>query len=156
MEYEEGGTMSEEENKEVVRRHYEGWNTGDVGVCQETLALDYALHVGGSTTRVESGPDLYACMLPPILSALPDIHLTIEDLFADGDKVVVRTSASATLRGELRTRWGTTFPPTGKRLTWTEICIYRLAGGKIAEEWWETDWAGILVQLGVVPAPPGS
>jgi predicted ester cyclase len=84
-----------------------------------------------------------------------DLHITTEDLLADGDKVVCRTSASATHRGELKyQRWGA-FAPTGKRLTWTETCIFRFEGGKIAEQWWETDWGGLLVQLGVV-VPPGS
>ena len=147
--------VSEQENKQIVRRYWEAYNTGDSGVFREIIGRDLTLHSQGNTTPVCSGPDFFARDLETYRTAIPDVHVVIEDLLADGEKVVVRLSTSGTHLGELSTPWGT-FAPTGKRLTWTEIDVHRLAGGKIVEQWFEIDWASLLVQLGVVPAPAGS
>ena len=79
-------------------------------------------------------------------TAFPDIRVRIEDLFAADDKVVVRWSSHGTHRGELQG-----IPPTHRPVTMTGIAIYRLAGGKIVEEWMNTDMLGMLRQLGVIP-----
>ncbi len=147
--------MSAEENKALVRRYYEAYNTGDSRAFDTMFALGYVLHISGSTSRPESGSQLHARTAAWARASLPDLHYEVRDLLTDGEKVVDRTSVSGTLRGELRTRYGT-FPPTGQRLTWTEISIHRFEGGKIAEQWWETDWAGIPMQLGALPVPAAS
>jgi steroid delta-isomerase-like uncharacterized protein len=82
------------------------------------------------------------------LSAFPDLHWTIEDAVAEGNKVVLRLTARGTHRGAFQG-----IPPTGKQVTVTGIIISRLADGKIAEEWANRDVLGLLQQLGVVPVP---
>jgi predicted ester cyclase len=82
------------------------------------------------------------------LTAFPDLHLTIEDLIAEGDKVVDRQTARGTHQG---TFMG--IPPTGKQITVTAMNISRIVGGKIVEHWVELDTLGMLQQLGVVPMP---
>ena len=78
----------------------------------------------------------------------PDVHVTVEDLLADGDKVIERTTATATNTGEFNG-----IPPSGNPVTWTEIHIYRLENGKIVELWSEINLLGLLTQIGAIPSP---
>lgn len=79
-------------------------------------------------------------------TAFPDVVVTEEDLIAAGDKVVERSSAAATHKGALMGA-----PPTNKRVHWTEIHIYRLKDGKVAEHWAEVAMLELLQQTGVIP-----
>ena len=79
-------------------------------------------------------------------AAFPDMHLTAEDMIAEADKVVQRLTARGTHQGELMD-----IPPTGRQITVTAIEIFRLAEGKIAEQWVALDNLGLLQQLGVIP-----
>ncbi len=81
-------------------------------------------------------------------TAFPDTHFTVEDMIAEGEKVVARLSVSAT---QQEAYMG--LPPTGKRATFTGIDVIRFANGKIVERWGEMDMLGLLQQLGVVPLP---
>jgi len=78
--------------------------------------------------------------------AFPDVVVTEEDLIASGDKVVERSSAVATHKGPLMGH-----PPTNKTVRWSEIHIYRLTDGKIAEHWAEIAMMELLQQTGVLP-----
>jgi predicted ester cyclase len=82
------------------------------------------------------------------LAGLPDLRVTIEELVAEGDKVAVRRSYAGTHRGELLG-----IPATGKQVRLGGISIFRLAGGRIAEQWEQLDRLALLQQLGVVPTP---
>jgi predicted ester cyclase len=81
-----------------------------------------------------------------LLSVFPDHHFDIEDAAADGDKVAVRGTCSATHKGEL---WG--IPPTGERFVVQQSHWFRLSGGKVAEHWAVRDDLGLLKQLGALP-----
>ena len=81
-----------------------------------------------------------------IVAGFPDVHATVEELLADGDRVIERTSASATHTGEFNG-----IPATGNKVAWTEIHIYRLEDGKIAEMWSEIDLLALLAQIGALP-----
>jgi predicted ester cyclase len=83
-------------------------------------------------------------------TAFPNIHVTIEDQIAEGDKVVTRWTGHGTHQGELMG-----IPPTNKAVTVTGIAIDRIVAGKIVEHWENFDQLGMLVQLGVVPPPGG-
>jgi predicted ester cyclase len=78
--------------------------------------------------------------------AFPDVVVTDEDLIAAGDRVVERSSAVATHKGPLMGR-----PPTNKTVRWSEMHIYRLNKGKIAEHWAEVSMMELLQQCGVLP-----
>jgi len=82
-----------------------------------------------------------------VARAFPDVHATIEDLIAEDDKVVERTTALGTHKGEFNG-----VPPTGKSVEWTEIHVYRIEDGKVAELWSEIDFLGLLTQIGAMPA----
>ena len=81
-------------------------------------------------------------------SAFPDIHITIEDQFAEGDKSVVRWTAHGTHQGALQGR-----SPTGKQVTVTAVSIFRWANGMAEEAWTVYDQLSLLQQLGLMPAP---
>ena len=77
--------------------------------------------------------------------AFPDLHVTVEDLIAEGDKVVARNSVSGTHQGEYMG-----LPPTGRTVTYNEIFIVRFADGRIAETWGVVDVLSQMKQLGVI------
>jgi predicted ester cyclase len=81
-------------------------------------------------------------------TAFPDIRYTVEDTIECGDKSVGRLTASGTMSGDFAG-----MPATGKHATWTEIHIARVANGQVVEHWGLVQELGMLVQLGVIPAP---
>jgi predicted ester cyclase len=85
-------------------------------------------------------------MIPAFLTAFPDQHYTVEELIAEGDKVVCRFTFRATHQGDFMG-----IPPTGKAVTVTGIYISRLSGGKFVEDWRQVDDLGWLQQLGAIP-----
>ena len=128
--------MSSEENKAVVRREQEElWNhTGDLDAAEEIFASDYVEAAKQEAADFRRG--------------FPDVVSTIEDLIAEGDKVVARWRSRATHLGEYMG-----VPPTGKEVEFTGISVYRIEGGKIAESWNSEDQFGLLRQIGAVPQP---
>ncbi len=139
--------MSAEENKEVMRRFWEGVNNGDMSVMDELAAPDVVIHFAGLPEPVR-GIEAWKQMAQTYYSAFPDLQETQEDAIAEGDRVAARVSWRATHQGELMG-----IPPTGKQVTVTGMRIFRLAGGKIVEEWGVDDALGLMQQLGVIPAP---
>jgi len=81
--------------------------------------------------------------------AFPDLHITIEDLIAEGDKAVARNTVTGTHQGEYMG-----LPPTGKSIPYNEIFIVRLADGRIAETWGVVDVLSQMRQLGAIPGGP--
>ena len=81
----------------------------------------------------------------PIRDAFPDIHLTLDDIVAEGDKVAIRNTVSGTHKGPV-----VGIAATGKGATWTGMSFYRLVAGKITEDWALGDYLGILQQIGAV------
>ena len=82
------------------------------------------------------------------LTAFPDLHFTVEDIIAEGDKVVTRLTCRGTQQGAFMG-----IPPTGKQATTTAIDVNRFADGKSVEHWLNMDTLGLLQQLGAIPAP---
>ena len=81
------------------------------------------------------------------LAAYPDLQITLEDVVAEGDKVVARWSAQGTHQGDLMG-----IPPTGKEVTITGIVIDRFENGRSVERWENIDQLGMMQQLGIVPS----
>ena len=137
--------MSVEENKALVRRHMEEyWNQGKLEIAAEIHAPDIVFHDPASPEINSS--EAYNQFATMYHTAFPDIHFTIEDIVAAGDRVCTRWSCSGTHQGELMG-----IPATGKKTTTTGIDIYRIVGGKIAEEWVNWSTLGLMQQLGVIP-----
>lgn len=138
--------MSAEENKAKVRRVLDAINTGKLDKIDELIASDYVYHSPGSPEM--RGPEGFRQLVSMYRTAFPDLSMVVEDIVAEGDKVVVRWSGTGTQRGELMG-----VPPTGKRVTASGLVISRFAGGKIVEDHEVIDMLGMMQQLGVVPAP---
>jgi len=129
-----------------LRRTYEAVNQKNLTAFFELFAPDFVLHNG---SMIIQGLEAFKQVEAMLLTALPDIHYTVEDLIAEGDKVVARATLSGTQQG---TFMG--IPPTGKHVTIGGIDINRFVGGKSVEHWVEMDTLGLMQQLGVIP-PPG-
>jgi steroid delta-isomerase-like uncharacterized protein len=138
--------MSVEENKALMRRIFEVFNTGNMAVADEVIAADVVDHQ--APPGIAPGRAGFKQLITVFRNAFPDIQMTIVDLIADGDKVVARSTMRGTHRGEFMG-----IPPTGKQFTATSIDIVRFAGGKGVEHWGNSDDLGMLQQLGVIPTP---
>ena len=141
--------MSAEENKAVVRREMEELfnHTGNLDAVEEIIDPNYVSYepTSGETRGIEGAKQFAATYR----EAFPDLTCTIEDMVAEGDKVVVRFRARGTHQGETEA-FG---PPTGKRMEITGITIKRLSEGKIVEAWTNFDAMGMMQQLGHIPSP---
>jgi steroid delta-isomerase-like uncharacterized protein len=135
-----------EENKAIVRRWVEAFNEGNVDAVDELVTDSYVRHDPNSPEV--RGPEEEKQLIAMYRSAFPDLHFTVEDMVAEGDKVLIRVGIRATHKGELLG-----VPPTEKRLTFTAMEFYRLSEGKIDEQWVNVDTLGMMQQIGAVPAP---
>jgi steroid delta-isomerase-like uncharacterized protein len=138
-----------EENKALTRRSWEIGSEGSLetlgDALQEVYADDIVMHEPDEDVRGIEGLKQYVSM---IRSALPDLHLTLEDDIAEGNKVVSRWRAQGTHRGELMG-----IAPTGNQVAITGITIHRIEDGKIVEEWENWDALGLMQQIGAVASP---
>src|SRR5262249_17274954 len=141
-------TAQETTNKATFRRVVEAVNTGDTELISKTIDEDVELGARIRTplpieeTGAEAAKQVWA-ILP---RAFPNLHITVEDLIAEGDKVVARNSVTRIHQGECTGR-----PPTGKSVTYNEIFIVRVADGRIAETCGVVDVLSQMRRLGVIP-----
>jgi steroid delta-isomerase-like uncharacterized protein len=139
--------MLREENKELGRRFMdEVWNKGNLDFIDEVTAPNFVSHdpagpedMGGGVEGLRRFAEMYR-------SAFPDIQMTVEDVIAEGDKVVTRWTVRATHQGELMG-----IPPSGNPVAVTGISIDRIEGGKFVETWSNYDALRMMQQLGVIP-----
>jgi steroid delta-isomerase-like uncharacterized protein len=142
-------TAQETSNKATVRRFDDVVSTGDAEVISKTIdelvEPDVLIHtpLPIQATGAQALKQVWAMLL----RGLPDLHVAVEDVIAEGDKVVCRNTVTGTHRGEYRG-----LPPTGKSVTYDEIFVFRFAGGRIAEIWGVVDVFSQMKQLGVIPA----
>lgn len=133
-------------NADVMRRAFEEIvQRGNVDVIDECFASDFAGHdtAGGTFGREEFRQGVRA-----MLAAFSDRQVEIADQVAAGDKVATRWQATAVHTGDFQG-----IPATGCHVSLVGISIDRVVAGKIVESWEVTDDAGLLRQLGVLPAP---
>jgi steroid delta-isomerase-like uncharacterized protein len=136
--------MTPEQNKALVRYYIEeAWNKGNLAVIDELIVPDYIQHVP-QVLQGRAGVKQFFAMLR---AAFPDIQNTIEDMIAEADKVVWRSTIRGTHSGPFRG-----IPATGKRITLTAMNFLRVVDGQFVENWGEQDNLGLLQQLGVLPA----
>jgi steroid delta-isomerase-like uncharacterized protein len=139
--------MSTEQNKALFRRVMEEvFNRGTISLVDELIAPDFVEHEepppGMSAGR--EGVKQLATMLH---TAFPDITASIDDIIAEGDKVVARSTWSGTHKGEFMG-----IPPTDKSVSFGVFDIVRISEGKFVEHWGLMDSLSMMQQLGVVPA----
>lgn len=130
--------MSAENNKATIRRMIEAFNQRDLTFIDEGFSPHFVLHTAltpGWPRGLEGARKMFTTMLTTAL----DVQATIEDIFAEGEKVAVRWTFRGTHTGESPLRGA----PTGEHFTIVAISIYRFANGKIEEDWgvdarWQT------------------
>jgi steroid delta-isomerase-like uncharacterized protein len=136
-------TMSSE-NKVLLRRLLEeGMANADGSVVDELVSADYVNHDAPVPIRGAEGFKQLAGMFR---AAFPDIRITVEDEFAEGDRVGTRGTVTGTHRGEFMG-----VPATGRSVAIEYLDLWRVEDGKFVENWVKMDMMGLMQQLGVVP-----
>ena len=134
--------MSAEENKAIIRRYYEElWNQWNPDLADDLLAPEIAFR--GSLAVRTQGIVAFKQYMAMVRKAFPDFSNTIEDLIAEGDKVVARLTHHGTQKGDLL--FG--IAPTGTRVTYPGISIFRIQDGRIVDVWVIGDTLGLMRQL---------
>jgi predicted ester cyclase len=139
--------MTTEENKALTRRIFEeGINQNKPGVFDELIAPSFVNH--DAPPGYEADREGFRRFIGMFRAAFPDLRVTIEEQLADGDKVIDRGYGSGTHRGEFQG-----IPPTGKQFKVKYIDIWRVANGKMVENWVQMDMLSMMQQLGTMPTP---
>lgn len=133
----------EQKNKGFLHDYTEDfWNNGNLASFDKYFASSFVYHdAEGDKSRAE-----YKGLCQGYFAAFPDLHITTNDLIAEGDKVVKVWTVNCTHEGELMG-----IPPTGNKLVVEGIEVFRIAGGKIAELWASMDTLGMMQQIGAIP-----
>ena len=134
-----------EENKALYRRFVnEGINKKNVELIGELMDANYIEH--DPIPGVSPGLDGMKQFMGMLFAAFPDFDSTIDLLVAEGDIVAGRMTTTGTHTGDFMG-----IPATGKRVTFTETHIFRIANGKAVEHWGNQDDMAMMQQLGVIP-----
>jgi steroid delta-isomerase-like uncharacterized protein len=136
-------------NKAMFKRFQDAMNTCDAefisNIIDELVDPDAIIRtpLPGDATGAEKLKQVWAVLL----RGLPDLHLTVEDLIGEDDKVVARIVCTGTHLGEYMG-----VEPSGKSIAYDEIFIFRFANGRVVETWGVVDVLSQMRQLGVIPA----
>jgi predicted ester cyclase len=116
--------MNSEDSKAFVRRHFEEFvNRQDLSAAERNFAAEYQEHGTDVPPDLPPGPSGPKQYLAAAFQRFPDIHVTIEDIIAEGDRVVVRNT------------WRATDQKAGQKIEFSGIVIWRISQGKLAERW---------------------
>ena len=139
--------MSTEENKAFMRRFYEEvFNQKNLAAIDDFVAPDFVNRSAAQLGLVSGDLEHVKQFVGVVMQAFPDLHYTVEDMVAEGDKVVTRLTLSGTQHGAFMG-----IPATGIHATVSDIEIFRITGGKAVETWVQVDYLGLLQQLGAIP-----
>jgi len=135
--------MSIEQNKDIVRHYQDIYNKNELQRLHEVVAEDLLTPkiMPGVPQGLEGAKAAHQIML----AGFPDYQTTIDELIAEGDKVVARITMTGTHTGSFMG-----VPPTGRFISFTGIYIARVANGKIVEHWGEEDGVSLLQQIGIL------
>ena len=127
-------------NVALVRSSLDAFNAGDIGACAAVLCPDFVMNLAGLPTM--RGPDVWRQGVDVIKLGFPDLRAHIDDVVAAGDQVALRLTFRGTHRGEFLG-----IPATGRAIEYVSHEFYRIADGRIAEEWICSDMATLHGQL---------
>ena len=129
-----------EEHKAITRRFYTSISAGRLDVIDEFLAEDFVEHE--EFPGLSSGRDGTRQFFQMMRSAFSEFTMTIEDILAEGDRVVVRAKMSGTHQGDFMG-----IPATGRQIDVAFADFVRFEGGKVVEPWGVTDTGAMMEQL---------
>ncbi len=143
--------MSTEDNKAVVQRAFDSMTEGPKAFEAEHDAIYDPSLAGHFAGMPLVGIEMHRQFGLATFDAFPDLVRTVEDMVAEGDKVVARWTSTGTHAGLFMG-----IPPTGKTIMTSGITVFRFNdAGRIVEEWSESDMVGMLQQVGAMPSPGG-
>ena len=131
------------ENKSVIRRWIEAFNRRDLEAGAQLMDANYVRHLPGLESR---GAEGFKQVATAFLTGFPDSKLTIEDLIAEDDRVVVRFTVRGTHLGDFAG-----IPPTNRQIVLPVIMVNQISHGKMSESWEVVDQLGLFQALGSFP-----
>jgi steroid delta-isomerase-like uncharacterized protein len=135
-----------EQNKALMRNYIEvAWNKGNLDFIDKNFSSDFVSH--GTLPGQPNNRDSVKSVISTIRNAIPDLHITIEELLAEGDKVASRWVTKGTHKGDLMGA-----KPTGNKIRVSETVVVRVKDGRVVEGWANRDDLGFLQQIGVIPS----
>ena len=135
----------------AVRRYWGAASNHSASEMLDALADDYVHHDPGLPVPDADRETHVQIIAGGMFTAFPDLHVTLHDIVAEGDRVAVRWSFTGTHKGEMP--GNPPLPATGKQIEVHAMAFHRVAGDKLAETWVNFELMGMLMQLGVVPTP---
>ena len=143
--------MSLDDNKAVARRYIEDlWNGRNLAITDELFAPNYTIHQAGQA--IPATPEFLRQSIGGILSAFPNLRMSLGHLIAEGDLVVANWTNRGTQTGEFQVPGQPSLPASGREVTFTESATFRIADSKIAEVWYVSDRLTMMQQLGAIPS----
>ena len=139
--------MSQANKSLVIRSYEEVLNTGELATVNELVHPQYVNHEAGEGGS--GGPDGFRQTVSRLRAGFSDLRFGIEDVIAEGDRVVVRGAFQGTHYGEFNS-----IPATGRRVSVQQVHIFRITDGLVVEHWACRDDLGALRQLGVLSDLP--
>lgn len=134
--------------KQIARRFGQAWTAGNLSVVDGLAAPDIVAFYAGMPEPIRSAEEYKQFLSDQWFVGLPDSRRTDDELIAEPGKVAVRWTCRGTHQGEL---FGV--PATGKSVSLSGICIYRIDDGRVVDETGVSNMLGLLQQLGAIPAP---
>lgn len=145
---EEDAVTTPDDNKELVRRmEDEIFNKRNLAAIDEFISPDYVLHTAAPGTPADREAVRQAMSM--YVGGFPDLRISIDELVAEGDRVVGVFTFTGTHDGEL---FG--MPATGKRISVRQIAMYRIDDNQVVEEWEVSDQLALMQQIGAIPSEP--
>jgi steroid delta-isomerase-like uncharacterized protein len=130
--------------KDIVRRFFaEAVEKGDLAVVDELVAAEFSGRFPISPEPL-TGPEGYRQVVTAFRTAFPDLTTQVEEIAADGERVIVVIQARGTHEGDL---FGV--PPTGNSVSWPVVHVMGVRDGQIVSDWVIFDRLGLMAQLGV-------
>jgi steroid delta-isomerase-like uncharacterized protein len=139
--------VSIEENKAIVLRYFQEMDRGNIDIVDEIMAEDYIDH-NPALPGVGPGREGTRQYMRMLKAAFPDATHRIDDLIAEGNKVMTRVTARGTFLGEC-----IGYQPNGNVVEISGIAVHRIEGGRLVEHWAQADMAGFMRQIGADAAP---
>lgn len=139
--------MTSEESKAIVVRWFAELDRGNLGIVEDLIAEDYVDH-NPALPNLPPGREGVRQYVRILKSAFPDAAHVIDDIIAEGDKVMTRVTARGTFLGEC-----IGYQPTGRTVEISGIAVHRIANGRLIEHWAHADIAGFMQQIGAGAGP---
>jgi steroid delta-isomerase-like uncharacterized protein len=136
-------------NKRIARQWIDSVNSKDPNKLMDVWTEDFVVHAGAGLPEIRDGETMKR-IIGTFWTTVPDLHVSVDDVLAEGDRVAIRVTSRGTHTGHFRS-----VAPTGRKVEFPGYAVFRMQDGKAAEEWILDDLLTFLRQIGVIPASVG-